>query len=116
MGCCQPGQQTLYCFYKQAAFIPPPLAPGQVSARVFGNTANGVLRGPDRVAFDFSAMKNFKFGDRWTLQFRAEMFNIFNHPILANPDTTVDVPGGASISSTIPNNQREIQFAMKLLF
>ena len=116
MGCSQPGQQTLDCFYNQAAFVLSPLAPGQVSAHVFGNTANGVLRGPDLVTFDFSAMKNFKFSDRWTLQFRAEMFNIFNHPNFANPGTTVDVPGGASISSTIPDNQREIQFAMKLLF
>jgi hypothetical protein len=116
MGCSQPGKQTLDCFYNQAAFILSPLAPGQVSAHVFGNTANGVLRGPDLVTFDFSTMKNFKFNERWTLQFRAEMFNIFNHPNFANPDTTVDVPGGASISSTIPDNQREIQFALKLIF
>ncbi|HXH50480.1 MAG TPA: carboxypeptidase-like regulatory domain-containing protein [Terriglobia bacterium] len=116
MGCSQPGKQTLDCFYNQAAFILSPLAPGQVSAHVFGNTANGVLRGPDLITFDFSTMKNFKFNERWTLQFRAEMFNIFNHPNFANPDTTVDVPGGASISSTIPDNQREIQFALKLLF
>ncbi|HKT11953.1 MAG TPA: carboxypeptidase regulatory-like domain-containing protein [Terriglobia bacterium] len=116
MGCSQPGKQTLDCFYNQAVFILPPVAPGQNFARLFGNTANGVLRGPDLVSFDFSAMKNFKFNERWTLQFRAEMFNIFNHPNFANPDTTVDNPGGASISSTIPDNQREIQFALKLLF
>ncbi|TAM81644.1 MAG: carboxypeptidase regulatory-like domain-containing protein [Acidobacteria bacterium] len=116
LGCSQPGKQTLDCFYNQAVFVLPPLAPGQVSAHVFGNTANGVLRGPDLVTFDFSTMKNFKFNERWTLQFRAEMFNIFNHPNFANPGTTVDVPGGASISSTIPDNQREIQFALKLIF
>jgi len=116
MGCSQPGRQTLDCYYNQAAFVLPPLAPGQTFARQFGNTANGVLRGPDLFSFDFSAMKNFKFNERWTLQFRAEMFNIFNHPNFGLPGNAVDVPGGASISNTIPDNQREIQFAMKLLF
>ncbi|HEV2248694.1 MAG TPA: carboxypeptidase-like regulatory domain-containing protein [Terriglobia bacterium] len=116
LGCSQPGKQTLDCFFNQAVFVLPPLAPGQNASHVFGNTANGVLRGPDLVTFDFSTMKNFKVNERWTLQFRAEMFNIFNHPNFANPGTTVDVPGGASISSTIPDNQREIQFALKLLF
>jgi Carboxypeptidase regulatory-like domain len=116
LGCSQPGHQTLDCFYNQAAFALPALAPGQTFARLFGNTANGVLRGPDLVNFDFSTMKNFKLTERWTLQFRAEMFNIFNHPNFALPGNTVDEPGGASISSTIPDNQREIQFALKLLF
>jgi Carboxypeptidase regulatory-like domain len=116
LGCSQPGHQTLDCFYNQAVFALPPLAPGQTFARMFGNTANGVLRGPDLFSFDFSAMKNFKFNERWTLQFRAEMFNIFNHPNFGLPGNAVDVPGGASISSTVPDNQREIQFALKLLF
>ena len=34
---------------------------------------------------DFSAVKNFKFGERLGMQFRAEFFNIFNHPNFANP-------------------------------
>jgi Carboxypeptidase regulatory-like domain len=116
LGCSNPGHQTLDCFYNQAAFALPPLAPNQTFARAFGNTANGVLRGPDLVSFDFSAMKNFKFTERWTLQFHVEMFNIFNHPNFGLPGNAVDVPGGASISGTIPDNQREIQFALKLLF
>lgn len=116
MGCSQPGHQTLDCFYNQAAFALPPLAPNQTFARLFGNTANGVLRGPDLVTFDFSAMKNFDVTEHVKLQFRAEMFNTFNHPNFALPGNAVDQPGGASISSTIPDNQREIQFALKLLF
>jgi hypothetical protein len=34
---------------------------------------------------DFSLAKNWKFGERLSAQFRAEFFNIFNHPNFANP-------------------------------
>jgi hypothetical protein len=35
--------------------------------------------------FDFSLAKNFHFGETKRVQFRAEFFNIFNHPNFANP-------------------------------
>jgi hypothetical protein len=35
--------------------------------------------------FDFSLAKNFHFGEVRRLQFRAEFFNLFNHPNFANP-------------------------------
>src|SRR5208282_6487985 len=50
---------------------------------------------------------------RWkrnSLQFRAEVYNIFNAPQFALPGNNPDAPGGASISSTLADNQREIQF------
>src|SRR5260370_6387653 len=34
---------------------------------------------------DFSVFKTFKFKERYSAQFRAELFNVFNHPIIANP-------------------------------
>jgi hypothetical protein len=34
---------------------------------------------------DFSVFKNFKFTERLNAQFRAEFFNVFNHPNFANP-------------------------------
>jgi len=37
------------------------------------------LRGPRRINTDFSLIKNNKFKEKYNLQFRAEMFNIFNH-------------------------------------
>jgi hypothetical protein len=34
---------------------------------------------------DFSIFKDFKFKERFGAQFRAEFFNVFNHPTVANP-------------------------------
>ncbi len=113
---CTPGKQTLTCFWNQAAFTIPPLAPGQLFAHEFGNGGSGNLRGPELINFDFAMLKNFRITERHQLQFRAELFNIFNTPNFGLPGNLVDVPGGASISSTIPDNQREIQLALKWTF
>ena len=116
LGCSNPGHQTLDCFYNQGAFVMPPLAPGQTFAHRFGNGGRTNLRGSDQRNFDFALLKNFKITERHQLQFRAEFFNLFNTPQFALPDGTVDSPGGASISSTLPDNQREVQLALKWTF
>jgi len=58
--------------------IPPPL--GQ-----FGNMGRNMFQDTGFKNFDFSIGKNFHFGEAMRLQFRAEFFNIFNHPNFANP-------------------------------
>ena len=125
-GCSKPGHQTLDCYYNQAAFALPPLAPGQSVAHQFGNAPVNGLRGPDLVNQDVGIVKTFAIKERQRLQFRAEAFNIANHPNFDLPGgarpisvgfpATVNVPGGAAITSTIPDNQREIQFALKWSF
>ncbi len=79
-----PGPSTaalnLFGCYAQgnSVMIPPPL--GQ-----FGNMGRNTFRDTGFRNFDFSVAKNFHFGERLRAQFRAEFFNIFNHPNLANP-------------------------------
>ena len=118
-GCDRPGHQTFLCWYNPAAFVEPPLAPGQLSAHEFGTAGDGDLVGPDQVNFDFSAFKNFRITERQNLQFRAEMFNIFNHPQFARSSNNPDQGGqngGSRVGSTLPDNQREIQFALRYTF
>ena len=113
--CSRPGHQTLDCWYNQAAFAIPALAPGQSTATMFGNSPIGNLRGPDLVDFDFVLQKDFTIHEAQRLQFRAEFFNIFNHPNFGLPGVYVDVPGGAGITNTATDN-RQIEFALKYTF
>jgi hypothetical protein len=58
-----------------------------------GTTSPYMFRGPAYANVDFSVTKLFKFGDRLSAQFRAEFFNIFNHPNMSNP---YGGPGGGN--------------------
>jgi hypothetical protein len=67
------------CYAKGSSFMaPPPL--GQ-----FGTMRRNTFPDSGFKNFDFSVAKNFHFGEQYRLQFRAEFFNIFNHPNFANP-------------------------------
>ncbi len=71
-------------FLNVAAFAQP--APG-----TFGNLGRNTLRGPGFADVDFAAVKNTAITERVSLQFRAEMFNLFNRVNLPIPGS-----GGAS--------------------
>jgi len=77
-----PSTESLSSFgcYAQGSsiMIPPPL--GQ-----FGNMGRNLFRDSGFRNFDFSVAKNWHFGERLRAQFRAEFFNILNHPNFANP-------------------------------
>jgi hypothetical protein len=117
--CSKPGHQTLDCWFNQAAFTAPPVVSGQQNVHNFGNSRIGNLRGPDLVDFDLALQKNFKLFESHQLQFRAEFFNLFNHPNFGLPgggsQIAVDVQGGAAITNTSIDN-RQIEFALKYTF
>ena len=77
----------------------PAIVPGQTFARQFGDARDGDLVGPDQVNFDFSAFKNFSITERQKLQFRVEMFNIFNHPQFGLLGRNPNNNGGAQRST-----------------
>ncbi len=51
----------------------------------FGTMGRNIFRDTGFRNVDFTIAKNWKFGERFGAQFRAEFFNIFNHPNFANP-------------------------------
>ena len=90
------------------AFATPP--PG-----VYGNSGRNTVIGPGIIDWDFSAMKRFRFTERSNLEFRAEFFNIPNHPIFANPGLSVGTLSYGVIGGTVVES-RQIQFALRLQY
>jgi hypothetical protein len=103
----------------------------------FGTMGRNTFRDFGFRNVDFSAMKNFRFGERLSMQFRAEFFNLFNHPNFANPfggqngwghnDPSVPGPGGFGCSCATPDvaasnpvigsgGSRAVQLGLKFIF
>lgn len=93
-----------------------------------GNAGRNILIGPGTTALDFSIFKNNhirRISENFNVQFRAEIFNILNHPNFAPPTTpdntdiffsdgTPTGVAGLLTRTTIP--ERQIQFAIKFIF
>jgi len=94
-------------WFNTAAFSFP--VPG-----TFGNAGRNVLDGPGYQNINASLVKNTGLTERVTLQFRAEFFNLFNHPNFNLPDNFLGSPTFGVISSA--REPRHIQFGLKLLF
>jgi hypothetical protein len=80
----------------------------------FGNAGRNILNGPGFQSVNASLVKNTHFSERVNLQFRAEAFNLFNHPNFDLPDNFLGSPTFGRITSA--RDPRHIQFGLKLLF
>jgi hypothetical protein len=81
-----------------------------------GNLADNTNYGPPLRNVDFSAFKDFAFTERYRLQFRTEIFNLFNTPQFYFPDSTFGDANFGRVTSTWPGTERHIQFSLKFLF
>jgi Carboxypeptidase regulatory-like domain/TonB dependent receptor-like, beta-barrel/TonB-dependent Receptor Plug Domain len=93
-----------------------------------GNAGRNILIGPGVTSLDFSIFKNNyirRISERFNVQFRAELFNILNHPNFAPPvnPTNTDIFDGtgtlnptAGLLTKTTTTAREIQFAIKVIF
>jgi len=86
------------------------------TAQPFGNLGrNPNLRGEFANQFDFALLKTFQIREKFGFQLRGDAFNIFNHPIFANPNSQVGSAAFGRVSSTL-TNARIIQVSAKILF
>jgi hypothetical protein len=90
----------------------------------------GLIAGPTFKRFDFSTFKDMQLSERFRLQFRAEFFNLFNHPNFNAPDFggngVIAISGSGDFTSSnfgeigstrdAPYDPRQIQFALKLYY
>lgn len=92
----------------------------------FGNAGRNIVRGPGTFNLDASLFRDFKFAERYTLQFRAEMFGVTNTPQFNNPGATASnltrnadgsirsLGGFGEITGAV--GERQIRFAAKFTF
>jgi len=102
---------TPNCWFNPSAFqqLDPTTQIGQ-----FGNAGRNIVTGPGVQQWDFSALKSFKFTETKNLQFRAELFNIFNHANFGVPVNDMNSPNAGQIQTSQPG--RLVQLALKFLF
>jgi hypothetical protein len=113
------GPQSVQQWFNTAAFV-------QNAPLTFGSAGRNIVVGPGFHNFDFSVLKNTKIGERADVQFRAEFFNITNHPNFALPANILAAPNFGTLFQTPDTAQnnvglgsggpRLIQFAVKLSF
>lgn len=83
----------------------------------FGDAGKNILEGPGEKTADLSLRKFFNLTERFNLEFRAELFNAFNHPVFSQPDPFItDGPGAAGVITSTVIPERQVQFALKLHF
>ena len=110
------------CWYfvsanKACTALEPSLADAyQVTATgVVGNNGRNTLRGPHTNVFDFSLVRDFPIKESLKLQFRWEVFNLFNAVLFGQPSNNV-TSGAAGQITTLSGDPRVMQFALRLSF
>jgi hypothetical protein len=125
--------------FNVAAFTPPPSDPNTGAPLRQGNLGRNALRGFGAAQWDFAVHRDFPIYESLKLEFRAEMFNVLNHPNFGapvgdlqdpaspNPQFGQSIqmlgrsldqnPGGGSFSALYQiGGPRSIQFGLKFVF
>ncbi|HEX5236442.1 MAG TPA: carboxypeptidase-like regulatory domain-containing protein [Silvibacterium sp.] len=102
-------------YFNPAAYMAP-------AAGTFGNAGRNSLEGPGAANLDASLKKTTALTEKTMLQFRAEFFNVLNHPNFGTPNEVVFSAAGttpsptAGVITSTSSTSRQIQFGLKLLF
>ncbi len=107
--------QTTNNWFNPGAFVLPPKG-------TWGNLGRYATRGPGYYEIDTALQKNFRLTERFNLNFRAEAFNLFNHPIFDNPNGNSSSGGFGQIMGILntgavgTGTPRRIEFAARVNF
>lgn len=100
-------------WFNTAALVAPPLYfDAQGAFSIPGNEGRNVIIGPGLADWDLSFERRFPITEHTGLTFRAELFNLTNHPNFDRPGLIVGTTNFGRISSA--ENSRQIQFALRL--
>jgi hypothetical protein len=103
----------------QISHVANPLTPG--SPWPSGMSGRDAFRAPGWWNIDFGLYKDTKLTERFTLQLRAEAFNLFNHANLYVQGTSADMGAGNTVTSCYgctgsTYDRRNMQLAAKIVF
>ncbi|MBV9296242.1 MAG: TonB-dependent receptor, partial [Acidobacteriaceae bacterium] len=100
----------------QCFVVPSPIT-------LLGNAGRNILIGPGLLDLDTSLFKNFQIQEWLRAQFRAEFFNVLNHPNFAPPTSNNSLFGAngapvatAGLITSTLTSSRQIQFGLKLIW
>lgn len=100
-------------YFNPSAFVQP--LPG-----TYGNAGRNTLQGPPLATLNVSVSKRLALAENLKLQWRAELFNVFNHTNLNTPNPVVytsatgEASPTAGVISSAATNSRQVQFGLKL--
>ncbi len=100
------GNKSSNLWFNTAAFRP--------AAGPYGTAGRNTIYGPGLQNWDITAAKDFPIGEQRYVQFRADLFNLFNHVNYNPPDTNASSATFGTITSALPG--RSIQLALKIYF
>ncbi|MEO6803111.1 MAG: TonB-dependent receptor [Granulicella sp.] len=111
-GCGSRTSWTTTGYFSQAAYVSPLVT----AVGTFGNSGRNSLTGPSYFDTDMSFVKNFPFlkTEGSHVQFRADVFNLFNNVQFNNPTTSSSSGAFGKVTSAAP--ARQIQLALRLTF
>jgi hypothetical protein len=95
-------------WFNRSAFASPP-------AFSFGTAGRNILSTDNLTNFDLSLFREDRIREGMRLQFRAELFNSFNHPTFGVPNSLFTSPQFGRVTSTV-STARQIQLGLKLIF
>ncbi|CAN5771714.1 hypothetical protein BH20ACI3_BH20ACI3_32590 [soil metagenome] len=102
------GQRTPERWFDTAAFA-------RFTPPSFGNASRNIVDADGIINFDMGLTKDFMLGEQRRLEFRWEVFNIFNHPNFAAPVNDFNAASfGRVLRTSTP--ERQMQFGLKFLF
>jgi hypothetical protein len=105
-------------YFNTSCLTTPPIIGADGMGTAFGNSEAGIANGPGQSNVDLGVMRSVALPHRHepiNLLFRAEFFNLLNHPQFSSPNTTYGSSSFGIITSTSVN-PRVGQLALKLVF
>jgi hypothetical protein len=109
-------------WFNTACFTAPsgnnPTVATPVNPWTFGNEprVDATLRQQGVVNFDFAVFKRTTIMERLNVEFRAEIFDLFNHPQFGPPNSVVTSSTFGEVTNTVNSSFRIVQFGLKFIF